>query len=668
MESKHKRTWKVLAAAATLAAAVPIAVIATATASQAVGPATLPVTVTNNTGRSGAVYLYVLGTNLSTGRLGYVNAAGTFNNWPAGGSPPTPAPDVSIGGPGNGGSVTLQVPRGLSGRVYFSIGQRINFYLTPDGLVQPAPWAGGDSNRDILFDWSEFTYNNDGLWLNSSQVDMFAIPHAVTVTNSAGATKRTGDLVAGGRDAVINGIKAQSAWAGSVYTRSDGTVLRVLAPGKAAEAGLLSSTYYDGYINSAWSAYASKTLTVVPFADQPNTKYFGRTSGTVMTFTNGSGQQVASFNRPSSGDVWGCAGNLFAPNDQVVGPIARTLCAALIRGTLGTVDTQPSTNAAQFFQNSPADQYAKIIHANMADGKAYAFPFDDVGNFESLVNDGDPRSAGIVLTSFTGGGGGGGTAGAAAGTVTGPGGKCVDVSGDDTGGNGTAVQLWDCQGNAVDQKWTHNADNSLSTLGRCLDINGNATANGTPVQLWDCNGVGGQNWQQQADGSLRNPQSGRCLDAPNATTTNGTRLQIWDCNGTTAQKFAVNGGGPINGPGGKCVDVAADDTGTNGAAVQLWDCQSYAVDQHWFHTTTGALRTLNRCLDINGNATANGTPVQLWDCNGVGGQNWQQQADGSLRNPQSGRCLDAPNATTTNGTRLQIWDCNGTTAQKFTLT
>ncbi|MFB9444720.1 ricin-type beta-trefoil lectin domain protein, partial [Dactylosporangium vinaceum] len=57
-----------------------------------------------------------------------------------------------------------------------------------------------------------------------------------------------------------------------------------------------------------------------------------------------------------------------------------------------------------------------------------------------------------------------------------------------------------------------------------------------------------------------------------------------------------------------------------------------------------------------------------WDCNGVGGQNWQQQADGSLRNPQSGRCLDAPNATTTNGTRLQIWDCNGTTAQKFTLT
>ncbi|MFI5908298.1 beta-1,3-glucanase family protein [Dactylosporangium sp. NPDC051541] len=666
MESKHKRTWKVLAAAATLAAAVPIAVLATATASQAAGPAILPVTVTNNTGRSGAVYLYMLGTNLNTGRLGYVNAAGTFNNWPAGGLPPTPAPDVSIAGPGNGGSVTLQVPKGLSGRVYFSIGQKINFYLTPDGLVQPAPWAGGDSNRDILFDWSEFTYNVDGLWLNSSQVDMFAIPHAVTVTNGGGATKREGDLVAGGRDAVINGIKAQPGWAGSVYTRSDGTVLRVLAPSKAAEAGVFSSTYYDGYINSAWSAYQSKTLTVVPFGDQPNTKYFGRTSGTVMNFTNSAGQQVASFNRPSSGDVWGCAGNLFAPNDQVVGPIARTLCAALIRGTLGTIDTQPSTNAAQFFQNSPADQYAKIIHANMVDGKAYAFPFDDVGNFESLVNDGDPRSAGIVLTSFTGGGGTGGS-GAAAGTIAGPGGKCVDVSGDDTGGNGTAVQLWDCQSPAVDQKWTHNADNSLSTLGRCLDINGNGTANGTQVQLWDCNGVGGQKWVQQADGSLRNPQSGRCLDSPSGATANGTRLQIWDCNGSAAQKFAVNGGGPVLAPGGKCVDVAGDDNGGNGTGVQLWDCQSYAVDQHWFHNANGSLRTLGRCLDIIGNGTANGTQVELWDCNGVGGQNWQQQADGSLRNPQSGRCLDAPNGATANGTRLQIWDCNGSAAQKFAL-
>ncbi|MFI1069336.1 arabinofuranosidase catalytic domain-containing protein [Streptomyces puniciscabiei] len=125
--------------------------------------------------------------------------------------------------------------------------------------------------------------------------------------------------------------------------------------------------------------------------------------------------------------------------------------------------------------------------------------------------------------------------------------------------------------------------------------------------------------------------------------------------------------GTITGPGGKCVDVAADDTGTDGAAVQLWDCQSYAEDQHWTHFPDGSLRTLGRCLDIVGNGTADGAKVELWDCDGVGGQRWVQQGDGSLLNPQSGRCLDSPSGATANGTRLQIWDCNGSAAQKFRL-
>ncbi len=40
------------------------------------------------------------------------------------------------------------------------------------------------------------------------------------------------------------------------------------------------------------------------------------------------------------------------------------------------------------------------MHQNMVDGRAYAFAFDDVGNFESLVHNGDPRAASIVLTPF----------------------------------------------------------------------------------------------------------------------------------------------------------------------------------------------------------------------------------------------------------------------------
>jgi len=396
---------KLLRWLAAVAVAVPVTIAATVTLSaQAAPPNLLPLTVANNSGRGDQVYLYVLGVNLNTGRLGYVNEAGAFTAWSGGALPPAPAPDVAIPAAGNGGSKTIQIPRNLSGRVYMSFGQKLKFFLTPDGLVQPAPWAPGDPNRDILFDWSEFTYNDAGLWLNSSQVDMFAVPHAVTVTGSNGQTKKTGELLSDGRNRVINAVRSQSGWANTVYTRPDGTVLRVLAPGKAADAGQFSPTYLDPYITTAWNAYQGTTLTVVPFQGEPNTRFFGRTEGNVMHFTNGSGQRVASFNKPTSAHVWGCDGNLAAPNDRVVGPIARSLCAALHRSTLGTIHTQPSYNPADYYKGSLTNHYSRIIHANMADGKAYGFAFDDVGAQESLVHDGDPRAAGIVLTPFGAGG------------------------------------------------------------------------------------------------------------------------------------------------------------------------------------------------------------------------------------------------------------------------
>jgi non-reducing end alpha-L-arabinofuranosidase len=131
-----------------------------------------------------------------------------------------------------------------------------------------------------------------------------------------------------------------------------------------------------------------------------------------------------------------------------------------------------------------------------------------------------------------------------------------------------------------------------------------------------------------------------------------------------------NGGAPgtIVGPGTLCIDVAGGDSGVNGAAVQLYDCQTFAVDQHWsYNLSDNSLRTLGRCLDIVGNGTANNTQLQLWDCNGVGGQKWVPQTNGSLRNPQSGRCVDSPGGAAANLTRLQIYDCNATAAQRFPL-
>jgi hypothetical protein len=125
-------------------------------------------------------------------------------------------------------------------------------------------------------------------------------------------------------------------------------------------------------------------------------------------------------------------------------------------------------------------------------------------------------------------------------TATGPihgyGGKCVDVAGANPA-NGTAVQLYDCNGTSA-QNWTV-GDGRLTALGKCMDVTGAGTVNGTKVQLYDCNGTGSQVWQPGTAGSLVNPQSGKCLDATGPSSANGTRLQIWSCTQAANQSWTL---------------------------------------------------------------------------------------------------------------------------------
>ncbi|MFE1299998.1 lectin [Streptomyces sp. NPDC058731] len=115
-------------------------------------------------------------------------------------------------------------------------------------------------------------------------------------------------------------------------------------------------------------------------------------------------------------------------------------------------------------------------------------------------------------------------------------GKCLDVAGGSTA-NGTAVQLYDCNGTAA-QSWTVAADGSVRALGKCLDVTSGATADGAKVQLYDCNGTGAQQWSYNAStGDVVNVPANKCLDVTDNTSANGTRTQIWTCTGSANQKW-----------------------------------------------------------------------------------------------------------------------------------
>ncbi|MFE5403919.1 ricin-type beta-trefoil lectin domain protein [Streptomyces sp. NPDC056580] len=127
---------------------------------------------------------------------------------------------------------------------------------------------------------------------------------------------------------------------------------------------------------------------------------------------------------------------------------------------------------------------------------------------------------------------------AQSGSFVGLAGKCLDVAGG-SNVNGTAVQLYDCNGSAA-QKWTVAADGSVQALGKCLDVTSASTADGAKVQLYDCNGTGAQRWSyDSATGDVVNTAAGKCLDVTDNSSANGARAQIWSCTGAANQKWKL---------------------------------------------------------------------------------------------------------------------------------
>ena len=129
-----------------------------------------------------------------------------------------------------------------------------------------------------------------------------------------------------------------------------------------------------------------------------------------------------------------------------------------------------------------------------------------------------PSGAGIVTTPLVGYGG-----------------LCLDVAGD-SNVNATKVEIYTCNG-TNGQQWTEEANGTVHADGSCLDVTGGGTANGALVDLYSCNGTGAQVWQPQSNGSLLNPQSGKCLDDTGWSTTPGTQVQIWSCTGGANQAW-----------------------------------------------------------------------------------------------------------------------------------
>jgi len=357
-----------VAPVAALAIGSPALIGLAATAASA-APAELPFIVANHSGRADATYIYVIARNASTGAQGYVDSGGTWHAYsfpssiPNG---PVAAPDVSIPGPGNGASETITLAPNLSGgRIYVSMGSKLSFYLTTNGLVEPAPWVSTDANANVLYDWTEFARTSnggDGIFINSTTVDMFSIPITVNVTDTSGNSQTRG--IPGNRQGILSAFNALgSPWSNLQTTRSsDGLPLRVLAPVHGIANGVFSSTYLDSYISAVWSYYASHALTVQTSVGT----FTGTTSGTSWAFhDSSSGANIGSLTMPSTSEAFACNGGMQPggqPNETAILAVGARVCAAINRATLSTSsrpesDTQPTSDPSAFYQQSASNLF-----------------------------------------------------------------------------------------------------------------------------------------------------------------------------------------------------------------------------------------------------------------------------------------------------------------------
>ncbi|MFI9331279.1 LamG-like jellyroll fold domain-containing protein [Kitasatospora sp. NPDC052868] len=120
---------------------------------------------------------------------------------------------------------------------------------------------------------------------------------------------------------------------------------------------------------------------------------------------------------------------------------------------------------------------------------------------------------------------------------------CLDTeNGATTAGTLAVINV--CK-DAGTQPVVRGTDRSIHLAGKCLDVNFGGPADGTAVQLWDCNGSGAQQWEPGPQpGTLMNSGSGKCLDIPYGMNTIGNRLVIWTCAGADNQNWTAAGALP----------------------------------------------------------------------------------------------------------------------------
>jgi Beta-1,3-glucanase len=238
---------------------------------------------------------------------------------------------------------TYDMPANASGRMYF--------YLC--GASDAA--CASDPTKSQYYDFIEHTIGANQYNGNTTRVDAFGIKIAMRLHCSDGFDVAVGeDYETFAEDRAVTFQKFLDAVPAEFkpLAQAPNAPYRIVQPGAAGfDANEPNANYYDSFVDQLWAA-----------------------NGITIAKPGANGSGLASYP------------DLSAAIYRHVGAVAGSFDAT---GKL--LDKNLWADASTFYTAAPADYYAQFWHAHALGGKAYGFPYDDVGGYSSYISHTNPQ-------------------------------------------------------------------------------------------------------------------------------------------------------------------------------------------------------------------------------------------------------------------------------------
>jgi hypothetical protein len=241
------------------------------------------------------------------------------------------------------------MPPNASGRMYF--------YLCATGDATCAT----DPTKSKYYDFIEHTIGPMQYNGNTTRVDAFGIKIAMRLHCADGYDVAVGEdyeTFLEDRTVTFQKFLTEVPAEFQPLAQPPFAPYRIVQPGAGSfKTGGANAQYYDSFVNALWAANGL---------------------GIAKPGPNGSGLAAypdvsAAINRHV-----GAAAGTFDPNGKL---LDKTLWA----------------NATSFYMAAPADYYARFWHTHGLNGKAYGFPYDDVGGYSSYISHTKPQSMMVAI-------------------------------------------------------------------------------------------------------------------------------------------------------------------------------------------------------------------------------------------------------------------------------